>query len=153
MRMKITEQTWALAKPEAEKLGLTLWDVKYVKEGASYYLRLFIDKDGGVSIDDCVALTEAMNPILDAEDYITDSYYFEVSSPGLGRELSLPWHFDRYLGKDVHVKLFKGWKGRKEFTGKLVSRSETETVLALDGGNVPFENAAISRVKAADDQF
>ncbi len=98
------EVVTALAKPVVEQMGLQLWDVRFEKEGASWYLRIFIDKEGGVTIDDCENLSRAMDQILDDADPISQSYYFEVSSPGIGRDLVRPWHFQRYLGQDVQVK-------------------------------------------------
>lgn len=101
------EVVTALAKPVVEQMGLQLWDVRFEKEGASWYLRIFIDKEGGVTIDDCENLSRAMDQILDDADPISQSYYFEVSSPGIGRDLVRPWHFQRYLGQDVQVKLIR----------------------------------------------
>lgn len=150
--MKITDRTRELALPVAEELGLTLWDVKYVKEGASYYLRIFIDKAEGVTINDCEDFTHLMNPILDEYDYIADSYYFEVSSPGLGRELSLPEHFEAFLGEDVRVKLYKADDGKKEYIGKLLSYGE-EIKLETDAEEKVFASSAVSKVFLADDIF
>lgn len=150
--MKITDRTRELALPVAEELGLTLWDVKYVKEGASYYLRIFIDKAEGVTINDCEDFTRLMNPILDEYDYIADSYYFEVSSPGLGRELSLPEHFEAFLGEDVRVKLYKADDGKKEYIGKLISYGE-EIKLETDTEEKVFASSAVSKVFLADDIF
>ena len=93
------EVVTALAKPVVEQMGLQLWDVRFEKEGASWYLRIFIDKEGGVTIDDCENLSRAMDQILDDADPISQSYYLEVSSPGIGRDLVRPWHFQRYLGQ------------------------------------------------------
>ena len=82
-----TDKVWRIAAPIAEKLGLSLWDVRFVKEGADWFLRIFIDKEGGITINDCEAVAREMNELLDREDFISDSYTFEVSSPGLGRPL------------------------------------------------------------------
>lgn len=150
--MKITDRTWELAQPVAEELGLILWDVKYVKEGASYYLRLIIDKEGGVNITDCEALTHAFNPVLDAEDYISDAYYFEVSSPGLGRELTRPEHFARFVGEDVRLRLYKAIDGSKEWAGKLLSYADDFT-LDIDGVEKSFEKTAVAKAFLADDIF
>lgn len=150
--MKIAEKTWELAAPVAERLGLTLWDVKYVKEGASFYLRIFIDKEGGVFVDDCENMSREMNPILDEEDFIDDSYYFEVSSPGLGRELCRPEHFERFLGADVHVRLYKADRGKKEHLGRLLGYG---AILRIeeDGEEREFPASAVSKVTLADDLF
>lgn len=150
--MKITDKTRELAQPVAERLGLMVWDVKYVKEGASYYLRIFIDKDGGVTIDDCEKLATEMNEILDAEDFIDSSYYFEVSSPGLGRELSRPEHFARFIGEEVKLRLYKARDGRKEYTGKLLSYGE-DIRLDCDGTQEAFPLPQVARVNLLDDVF
>ena len=137
--MKITEKTWELAAPVAKRLGLSIWDVKYVKEGASYYLRIFIDKEGGVFINDCEDMSREMNPILDEADFIDDSYYFEVSSPGLGRELS-------------RVRLYKAEGGKKEFLGRLLGFGEAIRI-EDENGEHSFPAAAVSKVTLADDIF
>lgn len=150
--MKITDRTRELAQPIADELGLILWDVKYVKEGASYYLRVFIDKDGGVGINDCEDFTRLMNPVLDEYDYIADSYYFEVSSPGLGRELSRPEHFERFIGEKVRVRLYKAADGVKEYTGCLKSFGDS-IMLDCDGAEREFAMSDVARVNLADDEF
>ena len=88
----IAEKVFDLVKPNADELGLTLWDVKFLKEGASYYLRIFIDKPDGISIDDCTNMSHSVDPILDEADLIDKAYYFEVCSTGLERELTRPEH-------------------------------------------------------------
>ncbi len=150
--MKIAEKTWELAAPVAKRLGLSIWDVKYVKEGASYYLRIFIDKEGGVFINDCEDMSREMNPILDEADFIDDSYYFEVSSPGLGRELSRPEHFERFLGEEVRVRLYKAVDGKKEFLGRLLGFGEAIRI-EDESGEHSFPAAAVSKVTLADDIF
>lgn len=115
----------SLIKEPVEALGYTLWDVKFVKEGASWYLRVFIDKDEGIGIDDCTAVSHLIDPIIDEADPINVGYYMEVCSPGLERELSKPWHFEKYIGANVLVKLIRPKDGKRDFCGKL---------LAFDGG-------------------
>ncbi len=105
------QRVWEMAQPLAEQLGLVLWDVQFVKEGADWYLRIFIDKDGGVSIDDCVDMTHLIDPVLDREDPIPQEYLLEVSSPGWQRRLTRPQHFQAYLGQTVRVKLHKALEG------------------------------------------
>ena len=99
------QKAWVLAEPYARQLGLTLWDVLFVKEGASWYLRYIIDKEGGVTIDDCEALSRAVNDPLDEADFIREAYYLEVSSPGLCRELKRPEHFAAMNGRPVQILL------------------------------------------------
>ena len=96
-----------LAQPFADQLGLMLWDVRFVKEGAAWYLRYLIDKEGGVTIDDCVALSRLINPVLDEADPIDQSYCLEVMSPGIERELTRPEHFEAYLDWAIVVKLIR----------------------------------------------
>ena len=111
-----------LALPVCEKHGVYIYDTEYKKEGSSYYLRLFIDKDGGVTINDCENVSRDMSVLLDEHDsIIKDAYLFEVSSPGVDRVLSKDWHFEKVLGQDIDIKLFSAIEGTKELSGKLVS--------------------------------
>lgn len=115
------ERVRQMAGPLAEQLGLMLWDVQFVKEGAQWYLRLFIDKEEGVGIDDCVDMTHAISPVLDKEDPIPQEYMLEVSSPGLNRRLTRPEHFQAFLGAPVRVKLIRPLEdGRRELSGQLL---------------------------------
>ena len=120
-RGSTTDVVRALAAPLAAELGLTLWDVTFTKEGADWYLRIFIDKPGGVSIDDCVDMTHAVNPVLDSEDPIPQEYTLEVSSPGINRKLTRPEHFEAFLEAPVHVKLIRPLEnGVREREGILI---------------------------------
>lgn len=110
-----------IAKPIAEELGLEIWDVRFLKEGSQWYLRIFIDKDGGVSIDDCVDFTHAVNKPLDEADPIEQAYCLEVSSPGIERELVRDEHFEKSLGKKVMLKTIRPVDGEREFKGILES--------------------------------
>lgn len=121
-RGNTAEAVMELAKPLAEKLNLTLWDVTYAKEGADWYLRVFIDKEGGIFIDDCVDMTHEINPVLDKEDPIGNEYILEVSSPGVNRKLTRPEHFERYIGELLRVKLIRPTEdGKKVLDGELLS--------------------------------
>ena len=124
-----------IVKPIAEQLGLILWDVRFVKEGASWYLRVFIDKEGGVTLDDCVAMTRAINDPLDEADPISQAYFLEVSSPGIERELTRPEHFEAMKGRDVSVNLYRPTAdGDKEIIAELVGLEGDQIRLAdLDG--------------------
>ena len=104
---KITDKVTELARPVVEEEGCSLWDVEYVREAGSWYLRVFIDKEGGVGIDDCVAMSHALDKPLDDADPIDKSYCLEVSSPGTDRELTRPAHFDAYIGAPVIVRLIR----------------------------------------------
>ena len=122
--MKITEIVAGFARPVVEEKGCTLWDVEYVREGSDYFLRLYIDKEGGVDISDCEAISRAVDPILDEKDPIPESYHFEVCSAGLERSLKRPSDFARYIGSPVLVKLYRNLDGRKEFAGYLKAYDE-----------------------------
>lgn len=117
--MKITEQVWALAQPIVEQQGCSLWDVEYVREGGQWFLRLYLDKDDGVNIDDCEAVSRALDPLLDEADPIPESYCFEVSSAGLERQLKRPSDFERFMGAPILMRLYRPVGGRKELTGTL----------------------------------
>ena len=121
---KVTEVTAALAAPIAEANGCTLWDVEYVKEAGTWYLRIYIDKETGVSIDDCEAVSRPLSDLLDEADPIEGSYTLEVGSAGAERVLKRPADFQRYLNSPVLVKLYKPVDGRKEFPGTLTAYNE-----------------------------
>ncbi len=142
----------ALIKETVESLGVQLWDVKFVKEGASWYLRVFIDKEEGVDINDCTDISRLIDPIIDEADPINVSYYLEVCSPGLERELSEPWHFEKYIGADVLVKLIRPRDGKREFSGKLKAYNGSVTV-ECDGADIEFAKAELVFVKLDDANF
>ena len=112
------ERVWDMAEPLARELGLSIWDVQFGKEGADWYLRVFIDKEGGVSIDDCEAVSRPVSDLLDEADPIEGSYTLEVSSAGADRALKKPEHFEKFRGEEVEVKLYRPREGRKEFVGR-----------------------------------
>ncbi len=125
---KITDKVELLAKPIVSECGCTLWDVEYVREAGSWYLRVYIDKPGGVSIDDCEAISRALDPVLDAEDPIPDSYVFEVGSAGAERELKRPRDFEQFMGSEVEVRLYQPINGAKSYVGTLKARSDDGAV-------------------------
>ena len=147
------KQVAELVKPYVEQLGLILWDVRFVKEGASWYLRIFIDKQGGVTIDDCTNVHHAIDPIIDEADPIRDSYYLEVCSPGLERELTRTEHFSKMQGENVKIKLYKARNGSKELGGKLVSFDGKELVVNVLGEEVVLEKADFSSCRLDDINF
>ena len=123
------ERITELAQPLADELGLFLWDVRFEKEGATWYLRVLIDKDGGVTMEDCENFTRPFNKILDEEDPIAQSYVFECGSPGLGRELRKPIHFEVCIGDAVRVRLIRpDENGEREFIVGLVGYNDTNKV-------------------------
>ena len=141
----IADKVYDLVKDTVESCGVTLWDVRFVKEGASHYLRIFIDKADGVNINDCTDVSHAVDPVIDEADPIDCSYYLEVCSPGIDRELCRPHHFEYGIGKEITVKLFKAIDGKKEFTGVLKSYDGGIT-LEIDGAETHFEKGAFSKV-------
>lgn len=145
--MKITELVESLAKPLADRLGLELWDVEYVREGAGWFLRIYIDKEGGVDIADCEALSRAMDPILDERDPIPGSYHFEVCSAGLERALKRPQDFQRFMGSPVLVKLYRPKNGAKEFPGILAGYTDGDVTLDTAAGPITFTKSEIALVR------
>ena len=143
------DRVFSLIKETVESLGVELWDVRFVKEGASWYLRVFIDKEEGITIDDCTDVSHAIDPVIDEADPIDKSYYLEVCSCGLERELVKPEHFKKVLGETVKVKLYKAIDGVKEFTGTLLS-SEENIVLDVDGEKIEFSLKDISKANLCD---
>ncbi len=141
----IAERVFDLVKDTVEACGVDLWDVRFVKEGASHYLRIFIDKADGVSINDCTDVSHAVDPLLDEEDPIDKAYYLEVCSPGIERELTRPEHYSKSIGKKIAVKLFKAIDGVKEFNGILQSFDGNLT-LETDNKIKTFEKGAFSKV-------
>lgn len=130
---KITDAVLELAKPVTESAGCEIWDVEYVKEAGAWYLRVYLDKEGGVSINDCEAVSRALDPLLDEADPIPTSYTFEVSSAGAERQLKRPGDFERFIGQQVEVRHYQPIEGAKSHVGILK---------AYDGGGVTIENAA-----------
>lgn len=125
---------WDLAKPIAENLGLSLWDVRFQKEGAVWYLRIFIDKPSGITIDDCEAMSRAIDEPLDKLDPIEQNYCLEVSSPGIERELIRYEHFEAFLGAPIMMKLIRpNENGIREFKGTLIAHDKESVIVMLDG--------------------
>lgn len=144
-------KVWEIAEPIAKELGLEIWDITFVKEGAEHYLRIFIDKDGGVGIDDCVDLTHAINEPLDELDPIDCSYCLEVSSPGIERLLSRPQHFEQMMGEKIKVKLIKAQDNVREFKGVLKAYDNGQITMSLDNGEEKiFNKKETSWVKLDD---
>lgn len=124
-----------IARPIAAELGLDIWDVRYLKEGSQWFLRIFIDKDGGVDINDCERMSRALDEPLDKADPIDGEYILEVSSPGIERELLKPEHFERFLGADIMVKMIRPIEGiGKEFKGVLAAYADGEVTVTDHSG-------------------
>ncbi len=143
---------WQIAEPIAESLGLQLWDVRFEKEGADWFLRIFIDKDGeSVSIDDCVAMSHAIDKPLDEADPIEQSYCLEVCSPGVERDLKRDSHFEKCLGENIMVKLIRPIAGQREFKGTLDSYDNGNLELGFpDGKKLMINKKETSYVKLDD---
>lgn len=145
---KITELTAELAAPAIAEQGCTLWDVEYVKEAGSWYLRVYIDKEDGVSIDDCEAVSRVLSDLLDEADPIQDPYTFEVSSAGADRALKRPEHFQAFLGAPVDVKFYRAQNGQKACTGILTGHDGQSLTLEVNGQPVtyPMDQVALVRL-------
>ena len=144
---KLTEKIAAIAAPVVEEEGCSLWDVEYVREAGTWYLRIFIDKEDGVSIDDCERISRRLDPILDEEDPIAESYVFEVSSAGADRELKRPGDFEMFLGSEVEVKLYQPVNGSKTFVGELLAYDDGAVVIRSGKREDRFEKNQIAKVK------
>ena len=144
---KVTDTVAALAAPVIEAAGCTLWDVEYVKEAGQWFLRLYIDKEGGISIEDCEAVSRPMSDLLDEADPIEGSYVFEVSSAGADRVLKTPEHFEQFMNTEVEVKLYRPREGRKEFVGLLKSYADGGVVIDMNGQNAEFTKQEIALVR------
>ena len=145
----------ALVRPTGEGMGLRLWDVVFEKEGPDWYLRVLIDKTDGTTMDTdtCADVSHALDPILDEADPIEQSYYLEVGSPGLGRKLTRPEHYEAVQGQKVSVRLYRANEnGVKEFSGLLTSREGNTITLEGPAGPMQFELSAVSTVRLCDDE-
>lgn len=137
---KISDKVEALARPVVEEEGCRLWSVEYVKEAGTWYLRVYIDKEGGVGIADCEAISRRLDPILDEADPVPDSYVFEVGSAGSERELRRPSDFEQFIGSEVEVRLYQPRDGRKTVVGTLEGYCE---------GNITVSGAELKKEQIA----
>ena len=138
----------AILEPIAKANNVEIYDVEYVKEGKEWYLRAYIDKPDGVTIDDCEKVSRAFSDQLDIEDFIQDAYILEVSSPGLGRQLKKDRHFEKSIGKSVEVKLFEAVDGQKEWTGILKSYDKHNIVIVgADGCDTELVRTKIAQIR------
>lgn len=145
-------RTEAFLLPLLEQHQFELVDVEYVKEAGSWYLRAYIDKEGGITVDDCETISRTLSDWLDKEDFIEDSYILEVSSPGLGRPLKKDKDFARSLGAEVELRLYKAREKQKEFTGILKAYDkDTVTILLEDEREMVFERTELALIRLAFD--
>ena len=144
---KVTDIVAELARGVVEAAGCSLWDVEYVREAGTWYLRVFIDKDGGVGIDDCEAVSRALDPLLDQADPIPDSYVFEVGSAGAERELKRPSDFQRFMGSEIELRLYQPLEGSKVFVGTLTGYEDGKLTMTVGQNSMSFTKGQIALVK------
>ena len=144
---KVTEIVAELAAPVAAEFGCELWDTEYVREAGQWFLRLYLDKDGGVDILDCEAISRTVSDLLDEADPIESSYVFEVGSAGLERQLKRPSDFQQFMGSPVLVKTYQPKDGRKEFAGTLAGYEDGAVLLDMGGETVRFEKNETALVR------
>lgn len=146
------QKTEAILQPIVDANGFELVDVEYVKEGGSWYLRAYIDKPGGITVDDCELVSRAANDILDEQDFVEESYIFEVSSPGLGRPLKKEKDFVRSIGEEVEIRTFRAIERQKEFYGILKAfDKESVTIVMEDESEMQIARADIALIRLAFD--
>ena len=150
-REEYEARTEALLTPIAQANGVEIYDVEYVKEGADWYLRAYIDKPEGVNIIDCETVSRALSDVLDKEDFIPDAYILEVSSPGLGRTLKKDKHLEKSMGEEVEIKLFKPVEKCKDFAGILTAFDEKEITIRDGDVSRTFERNTIALIRLALD--
>lgn len=145
--MKVTEAVAALAQDVVTGFGCTLWDVEYVREGSERYLRVYIDKEGGVNITDCENVSRALDPILDEKDLIAESYHFEVCSAGLERALRRPSDFEQFMGANILIKLYRPRNGLKELNGILRGYDDGKVTAECGKETITFEKSEVALVR------
>jgi len=150
-KKNIAGTVWELIEPTAESLGYRLWNVEYVREGADMYLRVTIDSDEGIDIDDCERMTRAIDPILDEADPIEDSYFLEVSSPGVERVLVTDEHFSLMAGSEVEIKLYRAVDGTKVINGILKGKEDGVITVETSAGEMKIEAKAAAKVTTVYD--
>jgi len=147
-REEYEQKTEKLLEPILKENNFELYDVEFVKEAGTFYLRAFIDKEGGININDCELVSRRLSDLLDEKDFIPDAYILEVSSPGLGRALKKDKHFEKSIGEEVEIKLFKAIDKQKEFTGYLESFNDEVLVISDEQENeLEFERSNIASVR------
>lgn len=150
-REQYEKKTEELIVPILDAKGFELVDVEYVKEGQDYFLRAYIDKPGGITIDDCVAVSREMNVLLDELDYVDGAYTFEVSSPGLGRPLKKPRDYEHSMGEEVEIRTYKAMDGSKEFYGILKAYDDATVTIQSEEEEITFNKSDIALIRLAFD--
>ncbi len=150
MRKSIEATIEEIVQPIVDAKGFEIVDIEYVKEASEYYLRVYLDKEGGIALNDCEVVSRELSEILDVKDPIKDNYYLEVSSPGLDRPLKKDKDFVRYAGRDVEVKLYKPLNGSKQFEGELVGLTEDNNIrVIIDGNEIDFVKKEVALIRLA----
>ncbi len=144
---KVTGKVAELARPVVEEEGCSLWDVEYLREAGAWYLRIYIDKEGGVSIDDCERISRRLDPMLDEADPIPGSYVFEVGSAGAERELKRPADFEQFMGSQVELRLYQPLDGSKAYVGALKAYDKGDITIEGPGGERQFKNGQVAQVR------
>ena len=144
---KIEEKVESLIEPKVQELGYNLYDVEYVKEGKEYYLRVYIDKDTGISLEDCELVSNNINELLDQAEYIKEQYFLEVSSPGIERILKKDKHLKDNIGAKVQIKLFKPVNGKKQYEGILKNFNESNIEIETASATLEIERQNIGQIK------
>ena len=150
-REEYESKTEELVMPLIEQNNFELVDVEYVKEGSNWYLRVYIDKENGINVDDCELISRALSDLLDEKDFIEEAYILEVSSPGLGRPLKKEKDFARSIGEEVDVKLYRMKNGRKDYTGILKSYDKESITIEDEETELVFSRSEIALVRLAFD--
>ena len=150
-REEYESRTEAFLLPVLAEHNFELWDVEYVKEAGTWYLRAYIDKEGGIAVDDCEEISRILSDWLDQTDFIEDSYILEVSSPGLGRPLKKERDFERGLGEEVEIRLYKALNKQKEFTGILKAYDKETVTIETAEGELVFNRPDIALIRLAFD--
>ncbi len=144
---KIDEALEKIAEAVCSRHGVYVYETEYKKEGSEYFLRLFIDKEGGVTIEDCENVSREISPLLDNLTFIKEAYIFEVSSPGIDRVLSRPWHFEKVMGEEIEIKLFAPLDGKKELCGILKGYNDGIITIETEGKEIQIEKQKAASVR------
>lgn len=148
---RIEEKVESLVSDKIKELGYELYDVEYVKEGKEYYLRIYIDKEEGIDLNDCELVSNSITEILDKEDYIKEQYFLEISSPGIERVLKKDKHLQANIEKNISIKLFKPQEGQKQFIGILKKFDDKILTIEINQNLIEIERTNIAQIKTVYD--
>lgn len=148
---KIEKSTLEIVEPIASDIGYFVYDVEYIREGPHWFLRIYVDHDEGVSLDDCEKISRTVSEKLDSTNIIPNNYFLEVSSPGIERVLRQDWHYDKAIGLNIHVKLFKAVEGAKKIEGELASHTDEEIIIRTPQNDIKILIQNISKANVVYD--